>query len=501
MKTFLLTTVFRERKSLLTSSKKNFNHLDKEFNTQKTKDFTFKDKERIVVEGQSNPDNIDEICRREGINSFLFLEWSEDILKHDKSVNAEIARKSNLDNQDYRFRIVLEGKNGETSVGEICKRENLTQEEFLSWTKEFRLFRKDSFTSDVSIDGNVYKLKHSIRKKGGVDVLEYIESYVDISPDSICLDASKFDASININQKGIRNIICLDKVNNIRHINKFFESINGKLDHDGIFVGCLETFQSRKKRLTISNIPVLNSIYFMIEFLFKRIFPKLSLTKKYYFDFTKGNDRLLSKAEGLGRLVSCGFKIMDFKSINGLLYFIVKKDKDPCYDLNPSYGPVYAMPRLGKGGEIIKVYKFRTMHPYSEYLQDYMIRVNGYANTGKPADDFRIPTWGKFMRKFWLDELPQLLNLLKGEMKLVGIRPVTERYFKDIPKEMQRLRLTQKPGCIPPYVALNREGNVMSVLQSEKEYLVEKIRHPFITDTKYFFKALYNIIFNNKRSA
>ena len=68
-------------------------------------------------------------------------------------------------------------------------------------------------------------------------------------------------------------------------------------------------------------------------------------------------------------------------------------------------------------------------------------------------------------------------------------------------KEMQKLRLSQKPGCIPPYVALNRKGNVMSVLQSEKEYLEEKIKHPYTTDTKYFINAIVNIVFKHKRSA
>ena len=58
-----------------------------------------------------------------------------------------------------------------------------------------------------------------------------------------------------------------------------------------------------------------------------------------------------------------------------------------------------------------------------------------------------------------------------------------------------------KPGCIPPYVALDRDSNVMSVLQSEKEYMEEKIKNPYTTDLKYFFRAVYNIIFNKKRSA
>ena len=80
-------------------------------------------------------------------------------------------------------------------------------------------------------------------------------------------------------------------------------------------------------------------------------------------------------------------------------------------------------------------------------------------------------------------------------------RPVSQRYFEDIPKEIQELRLTQKPGCIPPYVALNRRGSVESVLQAEKEYLEEKIKNPYFTDTKYFFKAIYNILLKQKRSA
>ena len=209
----------------------------------------------------------------------------------------------------------------------------------------------------------------------------------------------------------------------------------------------------------------------------------------------------MSKAEGLGRLVSCGFKIMDFKTIDGLLYFVVKKVSEPKFDMSPSYGPLYKMPRLGKNGKIIGVYKFRTMHPYSEYLQDYILDSHGYAESGKPANDFRIPKWGKFMRKFWLDEVPQLINVLKGELKLVGIRPVSRRYFQDIPLEMQKLRTTQIPGCIPPYVALNRSGNVMSVLQAEKEYLEEKIKNPYFTDLKFFFLAIFCIVFRNKRSA
>ena len=238
-----------------------------------------------------------------------------------------------------------------------------------------------------------------------------------------------------------------------------------------------------------------------MSFVVHRVFPKLPYVKKLYFAITKGKDRMLSKAEALGRLVSCGFDIIDYKVVDNQHYFAAIKIKEPVYDMNPSYGPLFKMKRVGKNGKIIGVYKFRTMHPYSEYLQDYILKINGYSETGKPANDFRIVPWGKFLRRYWLDELPQLINLFKGELKLVGSRPVSELYFRDIPKEIQELRLKQKPGCIPPYVSLNRMSSVESVLAAEKEYLLEKNNNPYFTDTKYFFRAIYNIFFKGKRSA
>lgn len=466
---------------------------------KKAKVFKEEEKLRIVIDGQTNLIPLEELCLKEGISLDTFNQWTKEYLINNgsPSSNTQIGSKTK---PEYKYRIVIEGKSGETSIAEICRRENISQEIFLEWCEEFMLIRNRSGILH-KLNSPIYqKNKELIRTISGIEVFKYGENYVDMnSINSLVVLKSN---SQRLNQaENLRNVVSLEKINDVRYINKYFEKVNSKLGNGGVFMGCLETFTARKERLPISKIPVLNNIYFAFEFFMKRILPKVSFTKKYYFDFTKGNDRLLSKAEGLGRLVSCGFTIMDFKSIDGLLYFIVKKTRQPHFDDSPSYGPLYKMPRLGKNGKIIGVYKFRTMHPYSEYLQDYIVNAHGYANTGKPANDFRIPKWGKFMRRLWLDEVPQLLNVLKGELKLVGVRPVSERYFQDIPKEMQKLRLTQIPGCIPPYVALNRKGNVMSVLQSEKEYLVEKIKNPYSTDFKYFLKAVYNIVIKHKRSA
>jgi lipopolysaccharide/colanic/teichoic acid biosynthesis glycosyltransferase len=308
------------------------------------------------------------------------------------------------------------------------------------------------------------------------------------------------ESKILKNIDGKSAIVNLCRLNDIRYINKFLENVNAKLQNGDLFIGCFETFSARRERMRINNFPVIGTIYFGMEFLFMRVCPKVKGLKKIYFAITKGNGRLLSKAEALGRIVCCGFEIIDHQSINGLIYFVVKKVKEPAFDMNPSYGLLYKMPRVGKNGKIIGVYKFRTMHPYAEYLQDYVIKLNGYSTIGKPAHDFRLTSWGRFLRKYWLDELPQLINVLKGEMCLVGVRPLSKRFLAEYPEDIKERRLKYKPGCVPPYVALLKQ-DVSQYIESEKIYLDEKEKHGLTTDVKYLFKALSNIITNKIKSA
>jgi lipopolysaccharide/colanic/teichoic acid biosynthesis glycosyltransferase len=291
------------------------------------------------------------------------------------------------------------------------------------------------------------------------------------------------------------------RMNDVRRINKFLEQINESMDEQQLFIGCFETYRARRHRIVFYRVPILKYIWTTFEFIFLRIFPKFPGLKQLYFATTGGKGRLLSKAEMLGRLVCCGFEIESHESVKGTTWFAARKVKAPAYDKHASYGPIFKMRRIGKAGRIFHVLKFRTMHPYSEYLHDYVLKQNGYAESGKPADDFRLTPWGKFMRRYWLDELPQLINVIKGDMKLVGVRPVSPRYFQDIPKHLQELRILQKPGCIPPYVSLDRKPSVEGVLKAEEEYLLEKKEKPYFTDTRYFFRAIYNIVVKRKRSA
>jgi len=242
-----------------------------------------------------------------------------------------------------------------------------------------------------------------------------------------------------------------------------------------------------------------NYLYYALDFLVKRVFPKFTLTKSIYFILTHGENRVLSKAEAFGRLYSCGFEILDEKVVDKSFYFIAIKVKEPLFPKNPSYGPLVALERIGKGGKIFKVFKMRTMHPFAEYLQDYIYKRAGLQEGGKFKDDFRVTTLGKIMRTFWLDELPMLINLLKGDLKIFGVRPLSKQYFRLYTMELQRLRILSKPGLIPPFY-VDYPKTLDDIITSELTYLKAYYKHPLLTDWRYFWKAIYNIVFRKYRS-
>jgi lipopolysaccharide/colanic/teichoic acid biosynthesis glycosyltransferase len=139
------------------------------------------------------------------------------------------------------------------------------------------------------------------------------------------------------------------------------------------------------------------------------------------------------------------------------------------------------------------------MHPYSEYIQDYVYKLHDLQDGGKFKNDFRITSWGRICRKTFLDETPMLINFLKGEMKLVGIRPLSKQYFDLYEKEHQDRRIRYKPGLIPPFYA-DMPANLEAIQASELKYLDAFDKHPWTTDIKYFFKSFWNIGVNKARS-
>lgn len=103
--------------------------------------------------------------------------------------------------------------------------------------------------------------------------------------------------------------------------------------------------------------------------------------------------------------------------------------------------------RIGKNGEKFKMYKFRSMCLDAEDKLIELLKYNEIEGAMfKMKDDPRITNIGKFIRKTSIDELPQLLNVLKGDMSLVGPRPPLEREVKEY-QAYDKQRLLIKPGC------------------------------------------------------
>nr|WP_297706571.1 sugar transferase [uncultured Butyrivibrio sp.] len=112
-----------------------------------------------------------------------------------------------------------------------------------------------------------------------------------------------------------------------------------------------------------------------------------------------------------------------------------------------SPGPVFfSQTRIGKNGRRFKIYKFRSMYIDAEERKKELMAQNEMSGLMfKMEDDPRVTKVGKFIRKTSLDEFPQFLNVLKGDMSLVGTRPPTENEFKEY-NEHYRRRLSMTPG-------------------------------------------------------
>ena len=247
--------------------------------------------------------------------------------------------------------------------------------------------------------------------------------------------------------------INLAKVNDVRWVNRYFLEVYAKLKAGGYFVGNAETIALHRKRFFWRFPEYIAEPLYFLNYLYRRVWPKLSGFNKVYFAITKGRNRLISRAEILGRLFFCGFNVVAEVDQGDRLYFIARKLKKPSVDLNPTFGPLVRLKRTGLGGKPITVYKCRTMYPFSEYLQEYVFNIYGTKDGDKIINDFRITEWGKIFRKLWIDELPMLFNYLRGDLKIVGVRPLSGHKLSIYPSVLQEKRKNVKPGLLPPFYA------------------------------------------------
>lgn len=113
---------------------------------------------------------------------------------------------------------------------------------------------------------------------------------------------------------------------------------------------------------------------------------------------------------------------------------------------SPGAGPIFTQTRVGRDGHEFRLFKFRTMVPNAEQKLKELLKFNEMSGPAfKMKNDPRITRAGKFLRRSGIDELPQLVNILKGDMSIVGPRPPLPREVKKY-NEYQRQRLYITPG-------------------------------------------------------
>lgn len=292
-----------------------------------------------------------------------------------------------------------------------------------------------------------------------------------------------------------------DKLNHIPRLNDFLDNCNHEMDL-GDQLECMAFTSHQEYRNIQKRFPVgLSNIIILLQYIWHSMFPKIKMTRKFYFLVTGERYRTYSHTEILGRICRAGFKIVREDNRHGILHIIAQKRSEPLEQNESCVSPILKMKRVGKDGKWIEVYKFRTMHSYAQYLQDYVYEMNKLNHNGKLANDFRVNIWGRILRPIWLDELPMLWNVVQGDMKWVGVRPLTEHFFSLYTPEMQRLRTRVRPGMLPPFYYEKKTPQGLDEIQaSERRYIESYLEHPHLTDWRYFWGTLYNIFIKMKRS-
>ena len=155
--------------------------------------------------------------------------------------------------------------------------------------------------------------------------------------------------------------------------------------------------------------------------------------------------------------------------------------------------PIFVQERVGRDGKVFRFYKFRSMVPNAEGMLDELLKYNEMEGPAfKMKDDPRITRVGRFIRKSSIDELPQLWNILKGDMSIVGPRPPLPREVAQYNEyQMQRLYVTPGLTC---YWQIQPHRNDLSFndwMELDVKYIQER---SFLVDWKIIF-ATFSAVF------
>lgn len=155
--------------------------------------------------------------------------------------------------------------------------------------------------------------------------------------------------------------------------------------------------------------------------------------------------------------------------------------------------PIFVQERVGRDGKVFRFYKFRSMVPNAEGMLDELLKYNEMEGPAfKMKDDPRITRVGRFIRKSSIDELPQLWNILKGDMSIVGPRPPLPREVAQYNEyQMQRLYVTPGLTC---YWQIQPHRNDLSFndwMELDVKYIQER---SFLVDWKIIFATFSAVL-------
>lgn len=157
--------------------------------------------------------------------------------------------------------------------------------------------------------------------------------------------------------------------------------------------------------------------------------------------------------------------------------------------------PFYGHERIGKNGKKIKVFKFRSMKKDAGNIENLLTpeQLVQYKTEFKIDNDPRITKVGNFLRKTSLDELPQLLNILKGDISIIGPRPIVEKETKIYGDDIAKL-LSVKPGLTGYWQAYARNNATYESGERQKMEMYYVDHFGFWMDIKIFFKTIVSVI-------
>ncbi|MCR1904098.1 sugar transferase [Lactobacillus taiwanensis] len=187
--------------------------------------------------------------------------------------------------------------------------------------------------------------------------------------------------------------------------------------------------------------------------------------KKIKLDPSKVKGRLVYHTVKRGfDILASGVALVLLSPLFGVLTVKIKKE-----DGGPAF---YSQTRIGKNGKPFKMWKFRSMIVNADKMVKQLEEQNGIDGAMfKIKDDPRVTKIGHVIRKYSLDELPQLWNVLKGDMSLVGPRPPLPMEVEDY-TPYDKLRLTVMPGCTGLWQVTKRnDADFDEMVELDLEYI------------------------------